>query len=697
MPTPAEAKKRVLYLLGEIKRISKQIKVRTYATEAVDQMGFIVLNELVAPGQPGLTAVAISSSEIELTFTAGSGPTPTSFTLNRSTTENGPWTGNLLPGNGLTSPFVNSGLPAESTRFYRLQAFNATAASPYTVANATTLEEPPVVGEFNPAFPRIGYRQGWSGAPTSNASAITDIWGPWAAKYMVGFWTGSRNSTWASDTGTITLATLPAYIKGQALVHDGITRHATNVMVKYTNNMQISTTANVFEYNKCLNESAGSKDWIIRLPNGTPVSAGVNAPATNVLTNYYNPFTQADGSSGTGIPVGGLRYSQWQPRMWWYAATDTGGDWIIGNGKGISEGIWDGAFTDDQSITTGKAATTDGADLNGDGIAESITNATVMAARAQGMVDCSTHWKYLFSTHALGTAKYHLGNITAICSSHDGAGTNANIDTWPTALKQLYHGGMCEELTARSKQYGWGDYQDTSRDGLGNVVPHSGFMGRYWRSMENCLPPELVLFGHETEPVFRTIWGTIGQTAKEPNWITEDGVRKYPGVPTVGAGSNINGMSDYRIMRWAFCSCAQHDGYFTINQETSTWNTNLPWFDEYSGGVGVEQVGYLGYRIGDPPENPYEQGVWVSEFDNGLVIVNPNRNDPNVDYTKTITLPTPGVGKRWKRIQGRATGYTTTSNSGAQDLTVNNGQLIPTNNLLTIREFDGLVLLRVDA
>jgi hypothetical protein len=109
------------------------------------------------------------------------------------------------------------------------------------------------------------------------------------------------------------------------------------------------------------------------------------------------------------------------------------------------------------------------------------------------------------------------------------------------------------------------------------------------------------------------------------------------------------------------------DGYFSCNQTTSTWTTGIPWFDEYVGGSEVNSPGWLGYPVsgstGDPQRAAWSQGVWMREFDNGMVIMNPPRATPNTDQGKTVTVPSAGTGKRWKKLVAKTGGYTTDGTS----------------------------------
>jgi len=93
-------------------------------------------------GNPsGLAANAVSSSQIDLTWTDGT-ENEAGFTVDRSPDGNSPWSEIAdLPG-GSTS-YSDTGLAAETAYFYRVRAYNLNGFSGYTFANATTPVAPP--------------------------------------------------------------------------------------------------------------------------------------------------------------------------------------------------------------------------------------------------------------------------------------------------------------------------------------------------------------------------------------------------------------------------------------------------------------------------------------------------------------------------------------------------------------------------
>ena len=87
-------------------------------------------------------------------------------------------------------------------------------------------------------------------------------------------------------------------------------------------------------------------------------------------------------------------------------------------------------------------------------------------------------------------------------------------------------------------------------------------------------------------------------------------------------GFNVSGNpKDYRFFRYAFTSCLLDDGYFSFTDEKRGYSS-VPWFDEYD----IE----LGRAISLPPVKPWKNGVWRRDFENGVVLINPNTVESEV-------------------------------------------------------------------
>ncbi len=90
-----------------------------------------------APGTPtGTTATGVSSTQVNTSWSAGTGGTPTSYTLQRSASGAGVWSTIYT---GATASFQDTGLVASTTYDYRVQATNSfgTSANSATFSGAT--------------------------------------------------------------------------------------------------------------------------------------------------------------------------------------------------------------------------------------------------------------------------------------------------------------------------------------------------------------------------------------------------------------------------------------------------------------------------------------------------------------------------------------------------------------------------------
>jgi hypothetical protein len=132
--------------------------------------------------------------------------------------------------------------------------------------------------------------------------------------------------------------------------------------------------------------------------------------------------------------------------------------------------------------------------------------------------------------------------------------------------------------------------------------------------------------------------------------------------------------------RYGITAALMNNGYYfadcgTYDEETVA---NRRWFDEFdNAGAGV---GYLGQPVtgsaGDPQTGAWSNGVWMREFQNGVVLWNPKGN--GAQTVNVSALVSPGGHTGLKHI------------AGAQDPTVNNGK---TATSVTLQDRDGVILL----
>jgi hypothetical protein len=132
--------------------------------------------------------------------------------------------------------------------------------------------------------------------------------------------------------------------------------------------------------------------------------------------------------------------------------------------------------------------------------------------------------------------------------------------------------------------------------------------------------------------------------------------------------------------RYGITAALMNNGYYFADCGTYDEETvgNRRWFDEFdNAGAGV---GYLGQPVtgsaGNPQTGAWSNGVWMREFQNGVVLWNPKGN--GAQTVNVSALVSPGGHTGLKHI------------AGAQDPTVNNGK---TATSVTLQDRDGVILL----
>jgi hypothetical protein len=153
------------------------------------------------PNQPsGLTATAVSSSQINLAWTADATPAPNQasyYDVERSPDGLGSWTS---IGSTTSNSLSNTGLPASTQFYYRVTAYNCFGGSlPSATANATTQ------AASAPTAPT-----GVSASASTTAVAVTITWTD-ASTDETGFYV-YRNTT-NTTTGATLLSTLGAGVQ----------------------------------------------------------------------------------------------------------------------------------------------------------------------------------------------------------------------------------------------------------------------------------------------------------------------------------------------------------------------------------------------------------------------------------------------------------------------------------------------------
>ena len=132
--------------------------------------------------------------------------------------------------------------------------------------------------------------------------------------------------------------------------------------------------------------------------------------------------------------------------------------------------------------------------------------------------------------------------------------------------------------------------------------------------------------------------------------------------------------------RYGITAALMNNGYYfaDVGEYDEETTSNRLWFDEYdNAGAGV---GYLGQPVtgsaGNPQTGAWSNGVWMREFQNGVVLWNPKGNGAKTVDVSTLVSPSGHAGL--KHIAGK------------QDTTVNNGAAATS---VTLQDRDGVILL----
>ena len=90
-------------------------------------------------------------------------------------------------------------------------------------------------------------------------------------------------------------------------------------------------------------------------------------------------------------------------------------------------------------------------------------------------------------------------------------------------------------------------------------------------------------------------------------------------------------------MRYGLAITLLEDGYFSFDNGIP-WHIQLWWFPEYDANLGLAK--------GDAKKR--NDGTWMREFQNGIVIVNPTGSASTIDFITTYQDVTTGtVGSRF--------------------------------------------------
>ncbi|UWG96939.1 cell wall-binding repeat-containing protein [Dehalobacter sp. DCM] len=208
------------YLSDNKSKISKIVTLGSTGAVSASVQNAIMSSFISAPSSPAnLTAKAISTNQIALSWPSSSGAS--SYAVYRSTSYNGAYT---QIATAASTAYVNSGLSANTTYYYRVKAVNSTGASIYsstasakttiTVPNApTNLKAVPVSSSQITLF--------WS--PSSNTTSYLI----YRATSSTGSYTLVASETLTTYTNSSLSANTPYYYKIQAVNSAGYSSYST--------------------------------------------------------------------------------------------------------------------------------------------------------------------------------------------------------------------------------------------------------------------------------------------------------------------------------------------------------------------------------------------------------------------------------------------------------------------------------------
>ena len=221
----------------------------------------------IPPAPTGLTATAVSSNQINLSWSASSGAT--SYNVKRATVSGGPYT-TIATGVTATS-YNNTGLAASTTYYYVVSAVNSSGESPNSSqASATTLSG----GTAPPA-------------PTGlSATAVA---------------TNQINLTWTASSGATSYNVKRATVSGgpYTTIATGVTATSYNNTGLSANTTYYYVVSAVNTYGESANSSQASATT---LSGGTAPPAPTGLSATAVATNQINlTWTASSGATSYNV------------------------------------------------------------------------------------------------------------------------------------------------------------------------------------------------------------------------------------------------------------------------------------------------------------------------------------------------------------------------------------------------------------
>jgi hypothetical protein len=287
---------------------------------------------------------------------------------------------------------------------------------------------------------------------------------------------------------------------------------------------------------------------------------------------------------------------------------------------------------------------------NGDWLRDYTTQAHSAATTYNALIAGQKEFYSYLSTSWPGSQQLgNAGSTFGLALSNYYSGTdptlNSQILASTSALSGVIQGGAIEHAIGKSYSIEtWGGSAALER--------------WYQTALNNVNGSKLMILSH----------GSVQANGSDPLTYSS-------GVPASWSAS-------WQGMRYGLAAALMNNGYYFADnggydEETTT---NRLWFDEFdNAGRGL---GYLGNPVANSAGNPqtyaWSNGVWMREFQGGVVLWNPKGNGARTVSVSGLVSPSGHTGL--KHILG------------TQDTAINNGRAV---TAVTLQNRDGLILLWV--
>jgi hypothetical protein len=480
---------------------------------------------------------------------------------------------------------------------------------------AVALAGPSAAGD---KFPRLGMIS--TGGPQKYGSTFQ----PYAAKFNVviigGGWEGWQQSAGYSKETVI------SNIKSQSYVNTRVFQYIA------LNSLYNSTYASSNAYPTWYKQVSARNWWLHSVgTSGTPVADPQSSQRWLVDMGANVPV---DPTTGLGPYAWGAKYVNDLFHLGRYSGTSAAAS-------------LDGFFLDNVLIDPSNGM---GNVANGDWLRNYTTQAhnaattytTLMAGQKEFYSYLSTSWPgsqqlgNVGATYALAANNYYSGTDPTL---------NSQILANASPLSGTIQGGAIEHAIGKSfsiETYGGS----------------AGLQRWYQTALNNVNGSKLMILSH----------GNVQANGSDPLTFSS-------GVPATWS-------APWQGMRYGLAAALMNNGYYfpdngVYDEETTT---NRRWFDEFDN--AGRSAGYLGNPVANSTGNPqaaaWSNGVWMREFQGGVVLWNPKGNGARAVTVSGLVSPSGHTGL--KHILG------------TQDPAINNGRAVTS---VTLQDRDGLILLWV--